>query len=68
MLYIGQVEYKMSKDDKWNKGWLVGEHIDNANTLLDENFIPVPKLIYKGEEYLYYDAKRDMFSGIMIQL
>lgn len=68
MLYIGQIEYKMNKEDKWKKGWLVGEHIDTASTLLDENFNPVPKVVYKGKEYLYYDAKRDMFDGVMVQL
>ena len=72
MLYIGQIEYKMSKEDKWNKGWLVGEHVDTASTLLDDNFNPVPKIIEfddKGKhEYMCWDSRKVMFSGVMVQV
>lgn len=69
MLYIGQVKYKMTEDDKWNKGWLVGESVDSAETLLDENFIPVPKIIDDdGDEWVCWDSGPLLLGGIMVQL
>lgn len=69
MLYIGQVEYKMTETGKWHKGWLVGEHIDTANTLLDEKFKPVPKIVEEdGKEFMCHDFRRVMFNGVMVQM
>lgn len=68
MVYIGQVEYKMTEDDNWRNGWLVGECVDTANTLLDEDFNPVPKIKNNDEEFTCYDCRRLMFSGVMLQV
>lgn len=72
MLYITQVEYKMNEKDKWHKGWLIGEHIDNASTLLDENFQSLPKIVEMSElgekEYICYDYRNNKFGGVTIQL
>lgn len=68
MMYIGQIHYKMTEEEEWKSGWLVGEHINNATTILDEKFNPVPKIKEGDQEFMCWEKTNLMFSGVMIQI
>lgn len=58
-MYIKSVKYKMSKNDDWKTGYVIGKWEGQGKTLLDDNFEHVPKITEDGKEYLAYDIIRD---------
>lgn len=65
---IKRVKYKMSKEDKWNIGYVIGKYEGQHETLLDDEFKYVPKIIEDGKEYIVYDLKQDFDKEMNITL
>ena len=65
---IKRVKYKMSPNDDWKVGYVIGSYEGQNETLLDDKFVYVPKLSYEGKEYLVYDIKDDMEKQLNITL
>ena len=49
---IKRVKYKMSPDDNWDIGYVIGEYEGQNETLLDTKFRYVPK-IKDGEKRIF---------------
>lgn len=56
---IKRVKYKMSENDNWKIGYVIGNYEGQNETLLDKDFRYVPKISYYEKEYLAYDFKDD---------
>ena len=56
---IKRVKYKMSKEDSWKIGYIIGEYDGQNKTLLNHKFEYVPKIIKGDKEYLLYDFEED---------
>ena len=65
---IKRVKYKMTPNDDWKVGYVIGSYEGQNETLLDDKFVYVPKLSYEGKEYLVYDIKDDMERQLNITL
>ena len=65
---IKRVKYKMSPNDDWKVGYVIGSYEGQNETLLDDKFVYVPKLSYEGKEYLVYDMKDDIVKQLNITL
>ena len=65
---IKRVKYKMSPNDDWKVGYVIGSYEGQNETLLDDKFVYVPKLTYEGREYLAYDIKDDIVKQLNITL
>lgn len=65
---IKRVKYKMSPNDDWKVGYVIGSYEGQNETLLDDKFVYVPKLSYEGKEYLVYDMKDDIVRQLNITL
>ena len=65
---IKRVKYKMSKEDNWNIGYVIGEYDGHNKVLLDCNFEYVPKIIDGEKEFLVYDLKDDFDKHINITI
>ena len=56
---IKRVKYKMSEEDSWEIGYIIGEYDGQSKTLLNSNFEYVPKIVDGNKEFLLYDFKED---------
>ena len=65
---IKRVKYKMSKEDDWEIGYVIGEYDGQNKTLLDCNFEYVPKINDNGKEYLVYDLIDDFDKCLNISI
>lgn len=65
---IKRVKYKMSPEDTWHIGYLIGKYDGQNETLLDKDFRYVPKIIEDGKEYLVYDVKDDIVTELNITI
>ena len=65
---IKRVKYKMTPNDDWKVGYVIGSYEGQNETLLDDKFVYVPKLSYEGKEYLVYDMKDDIERQLNITL
>ena len=65
---IKRVKYKMVANEEWKIGYVIGTYDGQNETLLDDKFRYVPKIIYEGEEYLAYDMKDDIGKQLNITL
>ena len=65
---IKRVKYKMTPNDDWKVGYVIGSYEGQNETLLDDKFVYVPKLTYEGREYLAYDIKDDIVKQLNITL
>lgn len=65
---IKRVKYKMNSEDKWNIGYVIGSYDGQNETLLDDEFKYVPKIVCEGKEYLAYDIKDDIERKLNITL
>ena len=65
---IKRVKYKMTPNDDWKVGYVIGAYDGQNETLLNDKFEYVPKLSYEGKEYLVYDIKDDMERQLNITL
>ena len=65
---IKRVKYKMTPNDDWKVGYVIGSYEGQNETLLDDKFVYVPKLTYEGREYLVYDMKDDIVKQLNITL
>ena len=65
---IKRVKYKMTPNDDWKVGYVIGSYEGQNETLLDDKFVYVPKLSYEGKEYLVYDMKDDIVKQLNITL
>ena len=65
---IKRVKYKMTPNDDWKVGYVIGSYEGQNETLLDDKFVYVPKLTYEGRKYLAYDIKDDIVKQLNITL
>lgn len=65
---IKRVKYKISEDDNWRVGYVIGSYDGQNETLLDKDFRCVPKITYKEKEYLMYDMKDDLDKELNITI
>ena len=65
---IKRVKYKMAANEDWKIGYIIVSYDRQNETLIDEKFVYVPKISYKGEEYLAYDMKDDIEKQLNITL
>lgn len=63
---IKRVKYKMSSDDTWHTGYVIGAYEGQNETLLDAKFRYVPKIKQDGKEYLVYDYEDDLDNPMNI--
>lgn len=57
---IKRVKYKMSENDNWKIGYVIGNYDGQNETLLDKDFRYVPKIQHNGKEYLVYNMIDDV--------
>lgn len=65
---IKRVKYKMSSDDSWNVGYIIGSYDGQNETLIDDKFKYIPRVSHEGKEYLAYDIKDDIEKRLNITL
>ena len=65
---IKRVKYKMTPYDNWKVGYVIGAYDGQNETLLNDKFEYVPKIVFEGKEYLVYDIKDDMERQLNITL
>lgn len=65
---IKRVKYKMSKEDEWKVGYVIGNYDGQNETLLDEDFKYVPKITENNKSYLVYDMKDDVCKQLNITI
>lgn len=63
---IKRVKYKMSPDDNWDIGYVIGEYEGQNETLLDTKFRYVPKIKDGEKEYLVHDYIDDLDNPMNI--
>ena len=65
---IKRVKYKMAASDDWKVGYVIGAYDGQNETLLNDKFEYVPKIVFEGKEYLVYDMKDDIERQLNITL
>ena len=65
---IKRVKYKMAANENWKVGYVIGAYDGQNETLLNDKFEYVRKIVFEGKEYLVYDIKDDIETLLNITL